>query len=239
MLVLVDLDDTLCNTWEAGRYTVLRLIPFLLRRRKFRAFLYILTARYRELEQSREFHMMDLDKIVERLLEKIYAKVPGGEELEEMQELIDRVFFSNLRLFPDAVPFLEGGLREMGAKVVLVTDSSTRWQRKKLEYLGIKDYFDALIISGGETGYSKLDPHNFRLARRLFPHESEVYMVGDRDDTDMRGGGGEEVGAITILVSRGGYFRGGRLAKHADYIVKDLLEALEVIRREHEKRAEA
>ncbi|ASI99949.1 HAD family hydrolase [Thermococcus celer] len=232
MLVLVDLDDTLCNTWEAGRYTVLRLIPFLLRRRKFRAFLYILTARYRELEQSREFHMMDLDKIVERLLEKIYAKVPG-EELEEMQELIDRVFFSNLRLFPDAVPFLEG-LREMGAKVVLVTDSSTRWQRKKLEYLGIKDYFDALIISG-ETGYSKLDPHNFRLARRLFPHESEVYMVGDRDDTDMRGG--EEVGAITILVSRG-YFR-GRLAKHADYIVKDLLEALEVIRREHEKRAEA
>ncbi|WP_258083425.1 HAD family hydrolase [Thermococcus thermotolerans] len=232
MLVLVDLDDTLCNTWEAGKYTILRLIPFLLKRRKFKAFFYILTARYRELEQSRELHMMDLDKIVERLLRKIYVGI-SPEELDEIQELVDRVFFSNLKLFPDAVPFLEG-LRGMGARIVLVTDSSTRWQRKKLEYLGIKDYFDALVISG-ETGHSKLDPHNFRLARRLFPHEDEVYMVGDRDDTDMRGG--REIGAVTILVSRG-YFK-GRLAKHADYVVKDLMEALEVIRREHEKRAEA
>ncbi|ASJ11457.1 HAD family hydrolase [Thermococcus thioreducens] len=232
MLVLVDLDDTLCNTWEAGKYTILRLIPFLLKRRKFKAFFYILTARYRELEQSRELHMMDLDKIVERLLRKIYVGISPGE-LDEIQELVDRVFFSNLKLFPDTVPFLEG-LRGMGARIVLVTDSSTRWQRKKLEYLGIKDYFDALIISG-ETGHSKLDPHNFRLARQLFPHEDEVYMVGDRDDTDMRGG--KEIGAVTILVSRG-YFK-GRLAKHADYVVKDLMEALEVIRREHEKRAEA
>ena len=232
MLVLVDLDDTLCNTWEAGKYTILRLVPFLLKRRKFRAFFYILTARYRELEQSREFHMMDLGKIVENLLEKVYAKISPWE-LEEMQELIDRVFFSNLRVFPDALPFLRA-LKEMGARVVLITDSSTRWQRKKLEYLGIKDYFDAIIISG-ETGHSKLDPHNFRLARRLFPHEDEVYMVGDRDDTDMRGG--KEIGATTVLVRRG-YFK-GRRARHADYTVNNLLEALEVIRNEHEKRAEA
>ncbi|ASJ11277.1 hydrolase [Thermococcus sp. P6] len=232
MLVLVDLDDTLCNTWDASRYAVLRLIPFLLRRRKFRAFLYILTARYRELEQSKELHILDLDRIIERVMEKVYSRVPR-EELEEMERLVDGVFFSNLRLFPDAIPFLEG-LRRMNARVVLVTDSSTRWQRKKLEYLGIKDYFDALIISG-ETGYSKLEPHNFRLARRLFPGESEVYVVGDRDDTDMRGGKG--IGATTILVSRG-YFK-GRLAKHADYVVKDLREALEVIEREHKNRAEA
>ncbi|AFL95178.1 hypothetical protein containing HAD-like domain 5 [Thermococcus cleftensis] len=229
MLVLVDLDDTLCNTWEAGRYSVLRLVPYLLRRRKFRAFFYILTARYRELEQLRDLHTLDFDKLVERVMRKVYAKVDRGE-LEEITELVDRVFFSNLRLYPDALPFLEG-VRGLGARLVLITDSSTKWQRKKLEYLGIKDHFDALIISG-ETGHSKLEPHNFRLARHLFPDE-EIYMVGDRDDTDMRGG--KEIGATTILVQRG-YFR-GRLARHADYVVKDLLEALEVIRREHEKRA--
>ncbi|KUH33783.1 hydrolase [Thermococcus celericrescens] len=231
MLVLVDLDDTLCNTWEAGRYSVLRLIPYLIRRRKFRAFFYILTARYRELEQSREFHTLDFDKLVERVMSKVYAKI-SPDELDEITELVDRVFFSNLKLYPDAVPFLRG-LKAMGARLVLITDSSTKWQRKKLEYLGIKDYFDALIISG-ETGHSKLEPHNFRLARRLFP-DDEVYMVGDRDDTDMRGG--KEIGATTILVQRG-YFS-GRLARHADYVVKDLIEALEVIKREHEKRAEA
>ncbi|QDA30488.1 HAD family hydrolase [Thermococcus indicus] len=231
MLVLVDLDDTLCNTWEAGRYSVLRLIPYLLRRRKFRAFFYILTARYRELEQSREIHTLDFDKMVEKVMGKVYARI-SPDELDEITELVDRVFFSNLKLYPDAVPFLSG-LKAMGARLVLITDSSTKWQRKKLEYLGIKDYFDALIISG-ETGHSKLEPHNFRLARRLFPDE-EIYMVGDRDETDMRGG--KEIGATTILVQRG-YFR-GRLARHADYVVKDLIEALEVIKREHEKRTEA
>jgi len=231
MLVLVDLDDTLCNTWEAGKYSILRLIPHLLRKRKFRAFFYIITARYRELEQSREVHTLDFDKLVERAMGKVYSKI-RPEELEEITDLVDRVFFSNLRLYPDAVPFLEG-LKSLGARIVLITDSSTKWQRKKLEYLGIKDYFDALIISG-ETGHSKLEPHNFRLARHLFP-DDEVYMVGDRDDTDMRGG--KEIGATTILVQRG-YFR-GRLAKHADYVVKDLVEALGVIRREHEKRSQA
>ncbi|WP_048159834.1 HAD family hydrolase [Thermococcus barophilus] len=232
MLVMVDLDDTLCNTWEAGKYTIIRLFPHLLRKRKFKALFYILTARYRELEQSRELLVLDLDKLLQRIMERVYSRVKR-EDLEEMLELVDRTFFSNLKLFPDAKYFLEE-LKKINAKLVLVTDSSTYWQRKKLEYLGIKDYFDGIIISG-ETGHSKLDPHNFLLARRMFPNEDEVYMVGDRDDTDMKGG--KAVGAITILVKRG-YFKGKR-AKYADYVVKDLIEALEVIKREHEKRDKA
>ena len=229
MLVLVDLDDTLCNTWDAGKRTMLRMIPVLLRRRKLKAFFYIATARYRELEQSRELHLMDFDRILERVLRKVYREV-SPRELEEIVNLVDRIFFSELRLFPDALAFLEG-VKSLGAKLVLITDSSSKWQRKKLEYLGIKGYFDGVIISG-ETGHSKLEPHNFRLARRLFP-DDEIYMVGDRDDTDMAGG--KSINATTILVRRG-YFR-GRQGRHADYVVGNLLEALEVIRREHQKRA--
>lgn len=225
--MLVDLDDTLCNTWEAMRYGILRLVPHLIRRRKFRAFFYMITARYRELEQVQELHTLDFDRLVERVLTKVYSRV-SPEELEGITELIDRVFFSNLRLYPDALTFLRG-VKGMGARLVLVTDSSSRWQRKKLEYLGIKDYFNALVISG-ETGHSKLEPYNFRLARHLFPDE-EIYVVGDRDDTDMRGG--KEIGATTILVRRG-YFR-GRPSRYADYVVGSLTEALEVIKREHER----
>ncbi len=229
MLVLVDLDDTLCDTWEAGKYSIVRLLPYLLRRRKFQAFLYIVTALFFDDTASPEIYTLDFDRLVERVMGKIYSKV-HPEELEEITELIDRVFFSNIKLYPDAITFLRG-VKRMGARLVLVTDSSSKWQRKKLEHLGIKDYFDALIISG-ETGHSKLEPHNFRLAKHLFP-DDEVYVVGDRDDTDMQGG--KMVGATTILVSRG-YFS-GRLSKHADYVVGSLSEALEVIKREHEKRA--
>jgi len=228
MLVLVDLDDTLCNTWDAGKRTMLRLLPLLIKKRKLRAFLYIVSARYREMEQSKELHMMDFEKILERVLRKVYRGV-SQDELEEMVELVDRIFFSEVKLYDDALPFLRA-LKELGATVVLVTDSSSKWQRKKLEYLGIKDFFDGIIISG-ETGHSKLEPHNFRLAKALFPDE-EVYMVGDRDDTDMRGG--KDICATTILVKRG-YFK-GRRARHADYIVNNLMEALEVIKNEHKKR---
>jgi len=96
MLVLVDLDDTLCNTWEAARWSVLRLLPHLIRKRKFKALLYILTQRYEELEQSRELHLLDLDELVGNFMERVY-KSTSEKDLKEMFELVDKTFFSNLR----------------------------------------------------------------------------------------------------------------------------------------------
>jgi putative hydrolase of the HAD superfamily len=229
MLVLVDLDDTLCNTWEAGKKTLMRVLLFLLRRRKFKAIAYFLMRKYRRFEGSRRLHLLDLDKIVEVVMRDIYPDI-SVEELGEILSYVEGTFFKFLKLYSDALPFLSG-LRELGAKVVLITDSSTEWQRKKLRILGIEGYFDDVIISG-ETGHSKLDDYNFKLALRRFPSD-EVYVVGDRDETDMRGG--KVIGATTILVRRG-YFK-SRKVRFADYIVENLLEALEVIEREHKKRA--
>ncbi|WP_297536243.1 HAD family hydrolase [Thermococcus sp.] len=229
MLVIVDLDDTLCNTWEAGRKTIMKSIPILLRRRMLRAVWYVLTARYRRLESRRDVHTLDLDGIVETVLRSLY---PGIEEerLREITHFVEETFFSHLSLYPDALPFLKG-LREMGARVVLITDSSTNWQRKKLRVLGIGDYFDDVIISG-ETGHSKFEDYNFRLALERFP-DDEIYVVGDREETDMRGG--RRIGARTILIKRG--YHAGRRAGNADHVVGNLLEALEVIRNEHKIRA--
>lgn len=225
MLVMVDLDDTLCNTWEAGKSALLRLAFYLVRKRKFKMIKYLLFQGYRELESLETLHRMDLDEIAEEVFRRVYGRI-HEEELSEVIQIVDSVFFSKLRLYPDALPFLRG-LREMGAKIVLVTDSSSRWQRKKIKWLGIGDYLDGVIISG-ETGHSKLTPYNFRLALSMFP-DGEVYVVGDRDDTDMAGA--RAIGAVGILVNRG-YFKRRRVKK-ADYVVKNLVQALEVIKREH------
>ena len=229
MLVLVDLDDTLCNTWEAGKKTIARVIPGLVLRGKFRAVLYLLLGRYRELENRERLHTLDFAELVEELLRAVYPDI-RREEIEELASSLEANFFRHLRLYPDALPFLEG-LRALGARTVLVTDSSTGWQRKKIEVLGIGEYFDDVIISG-ETGHSKFEDYNFRLALERFP-DDEVYVVGDRDDTDMRGG--KAIGATTVLVRRG-YYRNQK-PRHADYVVRDLVEALEVIGGEHKKRA--
>ncbi|MBP1911571.1 HAD family hydrolase [Thermococcus stetteri] len=231
MLVITDLDDTLCNTWEAGKKTLLEALLFLFRKRKFRAIAYFLLKKYRRFESSEKAHLMDLDELVETVFRDVYPDA-SDEEIREVVSFVERAFFSHLHLFLDAVPFLSG-LKKLGAKIVLLTDSSTEWQRKKLEVLGISEYFDGIIISG-ETGHSKLEDYNFRLALQKFP-SSEVYVVGDRDETDMRGG--RAIGATTILVRRG-YFK-SRKVRFADYVVNNLLEALEVINREHKKRAEA
>ena len=229
MLVIVDLDDTLCNTWEAGKRTIARVIPHFLRKGKFRAVLYILLGRYRKLEDSERLHTLDFGELVGELLRAVYPDI-DAREVEEFASIIEEGFFRHLKLYPDAVPFLEG-LKRLGARVVLVTDSSTNWQRRKLELLGIEDYFDDVIISG-ETGHSKFEDYNFRLALERFP-DDEVYVVGDRDETDMRGG--KSIGARTVLVRRG-YFR-DKHPKYADHVVKDLREALEVIEREHKEGA--
>ncbi|WP_010479289.1 HAD family hydrolase [Thermococcus zilligii] len=222
MLVLVDLDDTLCNTWEAGRKTLLRVIMYALRRRKFRLIRYFLLREYRKLESFDRYHKMNMSDVIREVLTRIYPDI-RSKEVEEITSLVEKEFFSRLRLYPDALPFLEG-LRKMGARVVLITDSSSEWQRKKLKMLGIEGFFDDVIISG-ETGYSKLTPHNFKLAVSKFG-DDEVYVVGDRDETDMAGA--KAIGAVGILVRRG-YFK-GRPSKNADYAVHDLFEALEVIR---------
>ncbi len=221
MLVIVDLDDTLCNTWEAGRKAIIRMVLELTLRFKLRAISYLVFSRYKYLENEKQAHLLDLKGITEVILENIYGSV-GAEFLRDIQRTIERVFFSNLRLYPDARPFLDG-IRRMGAQVALVTDSSSKWQRKKLEHLGIKEYFDTIIISG-ETGHTKFEPYNFRLALRKLPSD-EVYVVGDRDDTDMMGA--KCIGATGILVRRG-YFK-MRKSKNADYVVKNLEEALNII----------
>ncbi len=186
MLVITDLDDTLCNTWAAGKKALLRTLLFLFRRRKLRAIAYFLLKKYRRFESSEAVHLMDLDELVETVFRDVYPDASDDEIGGEVVSFVERTFFDHLSLFPpDALPFLSG-LKELGAKIVLVTDSSTEWQRKKLELLGISKYFDGIIISG-ETGHSKLEDYNFRLALQKFP-SSEVYVVGDRDETDMRGG---------------------------------------------------
>lgn len=222
MLVIVDLDDTLCNTWEAGKGALLKLILYLLRRGKLRLVTYFLLGKYRELELLKRYHVMDIEDVVREVLTSVDPDI-SREELSRIISMVDREFFSRLRFYPDALPFLRG-LKELGARIVLVTDSSSQWQRKKIEILGIGKFFDDIIISG-ETGHSKLEPYNFLLAVSRFK-DDEVYVVGDRDETDMAGA--KAIGAVGILVKRG-YFR-RKSSKNADYIVNNLLEALEVIK---------
>ena len=75
------------------------------------------------------------------------------------------------------------------AKLGIITNGFTALQQIRLERTGLRDYFDALVISE-EVGVPKPDPRIFDYALTLAgnPDRSRVLMVGDTAESDIRGG---------------------------------------------------
>ncbi|MCE6963904.1 pyrimidine 5'-nucleotidase [Leclercia pneumoniae] len=75
------------------------------------------------------------------------------------------------------------------AKLGIITNGFTALQQIRLERTGLRDYFDALVISE-EVGVPKPDPRIFDYALELAgnPDRTRVLMVGDTAESDIRGG---------------------------------------------------
>jgi 5'-nucleotidase len=75
------------------------------------------------------------------------------------------------------------------AKLGIITNGFTALQQIRLERTGLRDYFDALVISE-EVGVPKPDPRIFDYALELAgnPDRARVLMVGDTAESDIRGG---------------------------------------------------
>ncbi len=194
--VIFDLDDTLADTWSATKRANRALFWHFLKTRQFRLVKALILREHTDFLQSREeILLLDSNGFLSRFIRDF---VPDMDQryIDGVCEMYDAVFFSSLAFVPGAqgvLDYLSGTYR-----LALVTDGTKQWQEHKLEHLGISSYFDAIIISG-EVGTSKLNPENFRMA--LSGEEDAVYVVGDRLETDIRGG--NAIGAITILFKNG------------------------------------
>ncbi|GAB2027800.1 HAD family hydrolase [Lactovum odontotermitis] len=81
-------------------------------------------------------------------------------------------------------------LKEKGIRQGLLTNGSTKYQRKKIDCLKLKEYICAEnIIISQEVGFSKPSPEIFRLMeRRLSLTANELIYVGDNYENDILGG---------------------------------------------------
>lgn len=75
------------------------------------------------------------------------------------------------------------------AKLGIITNGFTALQQIRLERTGLRDHFDALVISE-EVGYPKPDPRifDYALAQAGNPDRDRVLMVGDTAESDILGG---------------------------------------------------
>jgi len=87
-------------------------------------------------------------------------------------------------------------LRSSGRKLAVVTNGPVAWQSRKLHTLGLRDYFDEVLISEAE-GVAKPDPRIFaRALDRLGIGAAEAMFVGDHPEIDVAGA--QDAGLVAV-----------------------------------------
>ncbi|CAN5736866.1 TIGR02253 family HAD-type hydrolase [soil metagenome] len=180
-LVLFDLDDTLCD-YASARWLRLRIAFDQALDRLPRRPSVDLDMLARE---SIEMHPHGVDHFHELLAKH---EVEHREAVEHAQHWYRTNRFYGLRLFPDALETLVATRRALpGRRIGMITNGPAETQRAKIELLGIRSYFDFILISG-EFGVAKPDRKIFEEAtsRGTAGPDSSVF-IGDSPEFDMAG----------------------------------------------------
>jgi putative hydrolase of the HAD superfamily len=110
-----------------------------------------------------------------------------GDELGRRIETHFRANFHRNLVLPDDTLDTLKILREHGKKLGIITNGPVYWQSRKVDSLGIRDFFDVVVISG-EEGVEKPDPLIFaRALARCGVEAAEAIFVGDHPEADIRG----------------------------------------------------
>ncbi len=92
-------------------------------------------------------------------------------------------------------------LKQDGYLLGVTSNGTGELQRMKLEKLGIKDFFDSIIIAS-EVGYSKPEEEFFKEVKNSLPNAERFFMVSHLPKTDIIGGKRAGLKPIWINESR-------------------------------------
>lgn len=177
--VLFDLDETLLDrTQSLTRFALAQYQRFSRRLQPISPGLF-----------SRHFIDLDAhgavwkDEVYQQLLAELEITDVGWEELlnDYVAHFADAcVGFPHLHATLDA-------LATQGYKLGIVTNGRSPFQERNIAALGIRRYFDTVLVSEAE-GVRKPDPEIFlRAAARLRTHPDAVVFVGDNPQADIAG----------------------------------------------------
>ncbi|MFW6006041.1 MAG: HAD family hydrolase [Candidatus Bipolaricaulota bacterium] len=107
------------------------------------------------------------------------------EEILELGGRFARIREDSLTLYPDVTELFK---RFSGKfKLGLLTNGPSNLQRRKIEALGIENWFEAIIVSG-EHGLAKPDPRIFYIAmKKLDCGPEETIYIGNSLEYDVLG----------------------------------------------------
>lgn len=216
-----DLDHTLFD-----RYSTMRGLAYLLRVEKqdwFAPDMYAAKLGDILVDMDKKWIYGGWELVYEKLLEGGYFHHAPSCALfkQEILSMFGRVAVP----IPGVLTMLKA-LRQTYA-LGLITNGAGSLQRKKLELLGLKDSFDAIVVSG-EVGFNKPDPRIFQLMCRMLRCDpQEMLFIGDGPKTDIQGAYG--AGITPVWVSTCGAWPFPEL-KRAPYEIHDVTELPQLLR---------
>lgn len=139
----------------------------------------------------------DKDGFFAELSEVLPWKTPVAAA--DIRAYYDETYTSHGALMKYAVETLDY-CRDRGYILGLVTNGKKHLQNGKIDLLGLRGYFKAIVISG-EAGISKPDPDIYRLAlERLGTTAEHTLFIGDHPVNDIWGAG--KAGMETVWLKR-------------------------------------
>lgn len=163
----------------------------------------------------------DID-IRERHMGKVLDIIGLDSSPLEYAEVYCSETMDGIYIYPDAMKVMD----ELGKKyrLTMITNGASKWQREKIEKLGIGSYFDEIIVSG-ELGYHKPSPVIFQeMTQRTGVDPGEIIYIGNDYMKDIHGA--KSSGWRTAWVKRTDEVRDETVP---DYTINELSEFLDLI----------
>ena len=132
-------------------------------------------------------------------------------------------------IYPHAKLMLTA-LIKTGLRLGMVSDAPRLSVWLRVVGLGLEPYFDC-VVAFEDTGERKPKPAPFQLAlEQLGSKPEETLMVGDWAERDVVGA--KTLGMKTVFARYGDEFNTQN--SHADYEISDIIELIDIVRRENE-----
>lgn len=177
---------------------------------------------------------LDIEESIQKSLEVLESSCERTEEIEKAVSLAENAsaIYNDIlentpaELYDGAEEVLQT-LKEMGYRLVLLSEGSQVLQEKTLETHGLPKYFADIVLCSRKDKQCFLDIKN-RWNRPQDGKELAIIVVGDGIDRDIEPG--NEIGATTVW--KPGDFNPGtpsRGMKHPDYYIKDIKSLLNIV----------
>lgn len=158
------------------------------------------------------------------VVERLAKELGGVEEIKKHLDILKQIYLDEPRT-REGVKATLGVLKETGVKMGLVTHANVEWTYRKLNHLGLWNYFEEVVIVD-ENGHKKSEDW-MRGIKGMGVAPENCLVVGDSLGGDIRPA--DEIGARTMwMPSPWSVYREGDVPEKTVQIgqISDLLSAL-------------